>query len=92
MPLSEIKSVLEFGRKTNFNDLNTIEKHLEKLSHLMLHLNVEMKETKSILENLNTNEKEALLNKLSPQGLTLVHSLLLNEVNFSFGEDNRNTI
>lgn len=77
MPLSEIKSAIEFVKETNCQDYQKVENHFEQLSNLMIHLNAEMKEMKPILENLNANQKEALLNKLSPQGVTLAHSLLL---------------
>ncbi len=77
MPLSEIRSAIELVKETNCNDFNKVEIHFEQLSSLMVHLNEEMKEIKPILENLNPIQKEALLNKFSPQGMTLAHSILL---------------
>ncbi len=77
MPLSDIKSALEFVKETPFNDINKVKKHLEQLSHLMLHLDAEMEEFKPILKNLNEKQKDALFSRLSPRCVTLAHSLLL---------------
>jgi MerR family copper efflux transcriptional regulator len=77
MPLSEIKSTLEMVKENNGENFYKVEKHFEQISTIMLHLNEEMKEIKPILDNLSANQKEALLTKMSPQGVTLAHSILL---------------
>jgi CII-binding regulator of phage lambda lysogenization HflD len=77
MPLSDIKATLEFVKAKQCLDLTRVEKHLEQVSNIMHHLNEEIQEIKPLIENLSEKQKEVLISKLSPQGVTLAHSLIL---------------
>jgi DNA-binding transcriptional MerR regulator len=77
MPLQEIKKALDLVIKEKSIDTEKIEKHLEQIAHIMHHLEGEIKEMKPILEKLNDNQKENLVNKISPQGITLAQTLML---------------
>ncbi|ANC75875.1 hypothetical protein ABE65_003210 [Fictibacillus phosphorivorans] len=76
MPLHEIKSVIELV-KLKSTENEHVEKYVDQIAELMKHLEAEIKEIKPIMESLNDKQKELLLNKVSPQGMTLAHSLLL---------------
>jgi ribosomal protein S10 len=76
MPLHEIKSVIELV-KLKSTENEQVEKYVDQIAELMKHLEAEIKEIKPIMESLNDKQRELLLNKVSPQGMTLAHSLLL---------------
>ncbi|MET3729849.1 ribosomal protein S10 [Fictibacillus halophilus] len=76
MPLHEIKSVIELV-KLKSTENEHVEKYVDQIAELMKHLEAEIKEIKPIMESLNDKQRELLLNKVSPQGMTLAHSLLL---------------
>lgn len=76
MPLLEIKSVIELV-KLKSTENEQVEKYVDQIAELMKHLEAEIKEIKPIMESLNDKQRELLLNKVSPQGMTLAHSLLL---------------
>ncbi len=76
MPLHEIKSVIELV-KLKSTENEQVEKYVDQIAELMKHLEAEIKEIKPIMESLNDKQREVLLNKVSPQGMTLAHSLLL---------------
>jgi ribosomal protein S10 len=76
MPLHEIKSVIELV-KLKSTENEQVEKYVDQIAEIMKHLEAEIKEIKPIMESLNDKQRELLLNKVSPQGMTLAHSLLL---------------
>lgn len=76
MPLHEIKSVIELV-KLKSTENEQVEKYVDQIADLMKHLEAEIREIKPIMESLNDKQRELLLNKVSPQGMTLAHSLLL---------------
>ncbi len=76
MPLHEIKSVIELV-KLKSTENEHVEKYVDQIAELMKHLEAEIKEIKPIMESLNDKQRALLLNKVSPQGMTLAHSLLL---------------
>jgi MerR family transcriptional regulator, copper efflux regulator len=77
MPLEEIKSAIELMR-TDFDiDKAKVEKHVEQIAAIMEHLKEEIMLMEPFLKKLDSNEKEQVVSKLSPQGITLAKSLLL---------------
>jgi DNA-binding transcriptional MerR regulator len=76
MPLHEIKSVIELVKLKSIEN-EQVEKYVDQIAELMKHLEAEIKEIKPIMESLNDKQRELLLNKVSSQGMTLAHSLLL---------------
>ncbi|MFC0189900.1 MerR family transcriptional regulator [Fictibacillus aquaticus] len=77
MPLQEIKSSIELVKKKNSISSTQVEKHFDQIAEFMKHLEKEIMEMKPILENLEDKQRELVLSKVSPQGVTLAHSLLL---------------
>jgi MerR family transcriptional regulator, copper efflux regulator len=76
MPLHEIKSAIELIKKRSTKD-EQVEKHVDQIADIMKHLEAEILEIKPIIESLNEKQRELILNKVSPQGMTLAQSLLL---------------
>lgn len=77
MPLEEIKGAIELMKADNEIDNEKVQKHVEQIAAIMEHLKEEIKLMEPFLEKLNSSEKEMVVNKLSPQGITLAQTLLL---------------
>ena len=77
MPLEEIKSYIKMLHSENIIDKEKVEQHCDQIAVLMEHLKEEIKFMEPILRELNKEEKEMLVNKLSLQGVTLAQTLLL---------------
>ena len=77
MPLEEIKSSIELIKSDNCMDKQKVEKHFAQIGSIMQHLKEEITVLEPILQKLNNQQKELLVNKLSPQGITLAQTLLL---------------
>jgi len=77
LPLKEIKSYIKMVHSEKTIDHEKVAKHCEQIAVLMDHLKKEIKAMEPVLQKLDRNEKEMLVNKLSLQGVTLAHSLLL---------------
>lgn len=77
MPLEDIKDmiVLLNSKTTTVNEI-IMEKHVEQISEYMHHLDMEIKELRPILENLNEKQKEIIIKRLSCQGSALAQTLL----------------
>ncbi|WP_442599015.1 MerR family transcriptional regulator [Neobacillus sp. D3-1R] len=77
MPLEEIKNLIVLlNSKTTAVDEMIMKKHVEQISEYMHHLEMEIKELRPILENLDGKQKELILKRLSNQGSALAQSLL----------------
>lgn len=74
MPLEEIKERLMLNQQA---DQQKMAKHLDKIADMMLHLEMEIKDIKPVLERLNDQQKELMINKMSPKSAALAHALLL---------------
>lgn len=77
MPLEEIKSSIELMKADCGIDKEKVEKHVDQIANIMQHLKEEIKIIEPFLQKLNEHEKEMVVNKLSPQGVTLAQTLLL---------------
>jgi MerR family transcriptional regulator, copper efflux regulator len=77
MPLEEIKGAIELMKANDEIDKEKVEKHVDQIAAIMAHLKEEIKLMEPFLEKLNSNEKEMVVSKLSPQGITLAQTLLL---------------
>ncbi|WHY88767.1 MerR family transcriptional regulator [Neobacillus novalis] len=77
MPLEEIKSSIEMMHSENSIDKQKVEQHFEQIALIMEHLKEELKAMQPILQKLNKQQKEQLVSKLTPQGITLAQTLYL---------------
>jgi MerR family transcriptional regulator, copper efflux regulator len=77
MPLEEIKNTIELMKANDEIDKEKVEKHVEQIAAIMEHLKEEIKLMEPFLQKLNSCDKELVVSKLSPQGITLAQSLLL---------------
>lgn len=77
MPLDEIKNAIEMMRADYVIDQEKVEKHVEQIAGIMEHLEEEIKLIEPFLQKLSGSEKEQVVSKLSPQGITLAQTLLL---------------
>lgn len=77
LPLQDIKLAIELIKKKKSIKNDQVEKHVDQIADIMKHLEAEIQEIKPIIDNLNEKQREIILSKVSPQGMTLAQSLLL---------------
>ncbi|MFC4323774.1 MerR family transcriptional regulator [Litchfieldia salsa] len=79
VPLNEMKSVITSNNLNSNDEIDRekVEAHVEQIAGVMQHLQKELKEIKPILDKLNDQQKEVLMNKVSPQSITLAQTLVL---------------
>jgi MerR family transcriptional regulator, copper efflux regulator len=76
MPLIEIKKRMTMVHDENV-DIEDFEKQVNRVKNEMEHLSTELNEILQIANSLRDEEKKQLLNRVSPQAMALVQSLLV---------------
>lgn len=76
MTLAEIKQRLLL-KKTDNIEYRVVEKQVDHIKNEMDHLNGEINDILQVVNSLDEEDKKKVLNKVSPQALALLQSLVL---------------
>ncbi|WP_456270992.1 MerR family transcriptional regulator [Bacillus sp. AK031] len=76
MPLIEIKERLSMNQDEDM-DIQVFEKQVDRVKYEMEHLSTELNEIIQIVNSLKDDDKKQVLNRVSPQAMALIQSLLV---------------
>lgn len=76
LPLEEIKEKLEQSRSL-YVENEKLAEHVDRLTDMMKHLELEMREMKPLLANLDDHQKESVTSKITPQSVQLAQTIMV---------------
>jgi MerR family transcriptional regulator, copper efflux regulator len=76
MTLAEIKQRLSLKKSDNI-DYKVVEEQVNHIQNEMDHLNGEINDILQVVNSLNEEDKKKVLNKVSPQAVALLQSLVM---------------